>query len=676
MQQDIKTLKGVGDKTAQELNKLGIFTINDIIHFYPRDYEDWTNVQSIEEVYKSGKRGCIRVKIDSEVKRIFLSKGKTIFKVRGSDGQNNISIIFFNTVYMAISLTRIKNLLLFGTVSKNNFNEYQIYSPKISQNMGIFPIYSQTKNITSLKIKNSVKTALEKVQNSIEETLPSDILEKYNLCSLNFAIKNIHFPENKDKIEKAKRRLIFEEILIWQIGMSKIKNYVKQKTNIKIKKDFSDEFLFLLPFVLTKAQLRVINECTEDMLNTDGLAMSRLIQGDVGSGKTVVAAAVAYNAIKNGYQTAVMAPTEILSNQHYNTFNKIFQGMNINIGLLSGKLKGKKRKNLEDKIKNKEIDIVIGTHALISENLKFANLGLVITDEQHRFGVRQRMKLAEKGKNPHVLIMSATPIPRTLSMMIYGDLDISILDELPPGRKEVKTFCISPQKKERAFKFFKEIIKNGGQGYIVCPLIENSENEMFSTDDYKNTILNETFGGYTSEILHGRLSANEKEAIMKRFSCGEIQILVATTVIEVGVDVPNASIIIIENAERFGLSQLHQLRGRVGRGEKESYCVLISYSGTKDTKRRMQAMCSTNDGFFLAEEDLKIRGPGEIFGNKQHGIVGIKLAKALKDIKVIEDSKKAVREILSGNYLNQKSYQPIKEKIFSLINYAENHITI
>ncbi len=672
---DIKILRGLGEKTAEKLNKIGIYNIEDLIHFYPRAYEDWTALGSIKEIYESGNPGCMWIQASSTISKVRLANGKRLFKIQGSDGTDSLDIIFFNNYYVALNLVKNEKTLIRGNVTKKA-NRYEIISPKIYQNTEIRPIYAQTKFIHSERIKNLINQALKTIKRPLEETLPDFILKKYDLCSLDFAIKNIHFPKNLKDAETAKKRLIFEEVLVWQIAVSKIKNYVKRKTDIKISNSFCDEFLFLLPFMLTKAQTRVINECMEDMMDKNSLSMSRLIQGDVGSGKTVVAAAATYAVIKNGYQVAIMVPTEILSVQHYNTLNKIFQGTNINIALLSGKLRLKERKNLENKIKNKEINLVIGTHALMGENLEFAKLGLVVTDEQHRFGVKQRMRLAEKGQNPHVLIMSATPIPRTLSMMVHGDLDISILDELPPGRKEVQTFCVSPAKKERAFNFFKKIIKNGGQGYIVCPLIENSDSDMISVDEYKNKILKKVFAEYNAEILHGKLSRSDKEKIMQDFSSGKIQILVSTTVIEVGVDVPNASVIIIENAERFGISQLHQLRGRVGRGEKASYCILISSLNTKDTQRRMKALCSTNDGFLLAEEDLKIRGPGEIFGNKQHGMEEIKLAKTLKDIKLLEVSKKVAREILSGNYLKEDDFKIINWKVNRVINKTQNCLTI
>lgn len=676
MDADILRLKGVGPKSLVELNKMGVYTVKDIIHFYPRTYENWLNPKTIEEVYRSGMPGCIRIKKFSVTKVSQWNYPKMFAKLIGSDGESDIDILIFNNFHMIQKFIKGENALIFGSVEKNLLG-YKIVGPKISQKQVINPIYHQTKILSSKRIEGFVKLALELSQGNLEETLPESIRKKYSLCTLEFAIKNIHFPSSMQDIEIAKRRLIFEEIFIWQISMALIKNYVKHETDIKILNDYLDEFLFLLPFIPTNAQLRAIKECTKDMIYGNKLAMSRLLQGDVGSGKTVVAAALAYNIVRNGYQVAVMVPTELLSVQHYNTFSKILDGVQINIGLLSGKIKSSERKVLEDEIKTGKIDIIIGTHALISERLEFANLGLVITDEQHRFGVKQRTKLVEKGKNPHMMIMSATPIPRTLSMIMYGDLDISILDELPPGREIVKTFCVHSNKRERAFNFLKKIVDSGGQGYIICPCIEASEGNIASVNDYKAKILNKDFIGYNAEVLHGQMSTQERDNIMQKFIEGDLQILVSTTVIEVGVDVPNASIIIIENAERFGLSQLHQLRGRVGRGEKKSYCILISDTQSEETIRRFKAMCSTNDGFYLANEDLNIRGPGEIFGDKQHGLTELKLAKTLRDMDIVKDSKDAVREILSNGYdIPGDELKCIRNKVKKVVNSMEKRIVM
>ena len=671
--ENIGILNGVGPKSLAEFNKMGVYTIDSLIHFYPRAYVDWSNFKKIEEVYMLGSPGCIKVKIISNVNKFLYIRNPKIVKLKATDGENDLDIVFFNQFYSAVNLVLGKEAFLYGKVDKK-LGRYEIVSPKISKDSIIEPVYPQTRNITSKKIKNLIKAAIDTYKNELIETLPENIRKKYNLCSIQYAITNIHSPQNMAALEIAKRRLIFEELLVWQISMAMIKNYIRRKTDIVVLHDYTKEFLLLLPFIPTNAQTRAIKECMKDMMYGNGLAMGRILQGDVGSGKTVVAAALAYNIVKNGYQVAIMVPTEILSVQHYNTFSKIMNGMPINIGLLSGKLKSSERKKIEEKIKSGEIDIVIGTHALISDKIQFLNLGLIITDEQHRFGVKQRMRLAKKGNNPHTMIMSATPIPRTLSMVLYGDLDISILDELPPGRKLIETFLIDSSKRKRAFGFLKKIVDSGAQGYIICPAIqENEEVNLASIESYINKTLSEEFRGYTTEIIHGKMPTELRENVMQKFAEGSVRILISTTVIEVGVDVPNASLIIIENAERFGLSQLHQLRGRVGRGANKSYCILISDSKSKETISRLKALCNTNDGFYLANKDLDLRGPGEVFGTKQHGLVGFKLAKTSKDMAIVKDCKDAVKHILSNWSISEKSeLKYIKKKVMETIIALEN----
>jgi ATP-dependent DNA helicase RecG len=417
-----------------------------------------------------------------------------------------------------------------------------------------------------------------------------------------------------------------------------LKKGICVKTEVKLKKDYTDEFYFSLPFFPTNAQKKAILECIKDIMSSAERCMNRLLQGDVGSGKTVVAGALAYNIIKNGYQAAIMVPTEILANQHCETFKKIFSGMHINIELLTGSLKSKAHKEIRESIKEGKIDLLVGTHSLISESVEFKNLGLVVTDEQHRFGVGQRARLVSKGNNPHVLVMSATPIPRSLSLIIYGDMDISILDERPPNRQPVDTFVIDSAKKERMYGFIKKVLENKNQGYVVCPCAKESEAEnLLDVKNYKEELLkNHGFSKYSLEILHGKMKSQEKEKIMKDFLSGKIDLLICTTVIEVGVDAANACIIIIENAERFGLSQLHQLRGRVGRGKGKSYCILVSDSKSKDSISRFKVMATSNDGFYLSNEDLKIRGPGEFLGSRQHGNINFKLVNIIEDISTIK----------------------------------------
>lgn len=676
---DIEKLKGVGPKGILLFHKLGVYNVKDLLSLYPKTYENWNCVNKAEKLYTSGLCGCLKLKIVSRYKTVFLNNGSISYKVEGSDGENIVNIVFFNDKYTVRKLVLDEEFLVYGNITKNLYG-YQMICPKIKsflkQNMGLQPIYPQVKGLNSGKIKLIIKNLFASGI-KIDETLPNEIIKKYHLCYLEYAVRNIHFPENSFAIEEAKKRLIFEEILIWQISMSIIKKYSRQRTEIKITSDYTDEFLFLLPFTVTDAQMKSIKECTQDMLKDGNLSMNRLLQGDVGSGKTVVAAAVSYNVVRNGYQVAVMVPTELLAVQHYKTFKKIFYGMNIKIDLLSGKLKSSQKSEIKRSIESGESDIIIGTHALISEEIVFSNLGFVITDEQHRFGVKQRTKLIDKGKNPHILIMSATPIPRTLSLIIYGDLDISVIDELPPGRKEIKTFCINSSKRDRALNFLKDILIKGHQGYIVCANIEDSENNKTAVKSYCNKILKGIFDNFNIGIIHGKMPVQEREIIMCDFAEGKIQLLISTTVIEVGIDVSNASIVIIENAERFGLSQLHQLRGRVGRGTCESYCILISDSRSEDSIKRFKAMCSTNNGFKLANEDLALRGPGEIFGNKQHGLSGMVLTKDLNDMELLVNSKKAAEYILKEfNNSENSILNPLKIEVDSLVNYVRNKVVI
>ncbi|MBR2579137.1 MAG: ATP-dependent DNA helicase RecG, partial [Clostridia bacterium] len=549
---------------------------------------------------------------------------------------------------------------------KNNGRKYEIISPKVkgmeSEN-SIFPVYSQTSGITSNKIANFVRAALDMLPEHVAETLPQWILDKYNLCSYDFALKNIHFPKNKDDLRAARNRLVFDEFFIYQLGLGFIKKRSRITTDIKIKEDCTGEFYKFLPFELTNAQKRSINECVQDII-LGKYAMNRLLQGDVGSGKTAVAAAVSYLVAKNGYQVAVMAPTEILASQHYNTFCKFFKDTGLKICLACGSLRSKEKRRIQQEIELGFYDIIIGTHALISEKTIFKNLGLVVTDEQHRFGVNQRSVLVNKGISPHTLVMSATPIPRTLALIVYGDLDISVLDETLPGRQKIDTFRIDENKRLRALNFIKGIVDEGGQAYIVCAGIEENENDIIDVETYYDKMLSEIFEEKDVGILHGKMSANEKDEVMRRFIEGELKVLIATTVIEVGVDVGNARVIMIENAERFGISQLHQLRGRVGRSDKKSYCILVSDSKSRDSNQRFNAMTSSNDGFYLSEEDLKLRGPGDFFGTNQHGVPNIAIPTRYEDVYLVKQAQNAAVEFFgSGVDLNLPEFKFIKSKL-------------
>ena len=661
---DINKLKGVGTRSAQCLEKLGILSVGDLINFYPRAYEDWSNLSTFSAACGK-KEQCLRVKVVRECTGQRIRSGKMLYKVEVTDGTNIGEAVFFNNRFTPQSMKNGNFYILRGAV-KNTGKKYEIISPKV-KDVGIvdsiFPVYTQTSGITSNKISNFVKVALDMLPEHITETLPGWILDKYSLCSYDFALKNIHFPKNKEDLKKARDRLVFDEFFIYQLGLGFVKKQSRILTDVKIKENNTQEFYKFLPFELTNAQKRSIDECVEDMISGK-YAMNRLLQGDVGSGKTAVAAAVSYLVGKNGYQVAVMAPTEILASQHYNTFCKFFKNTDLRICLVCGSLRAKEKKRIQQEIEWGFYDIVIGTHALISEKTIFKNLGLVVTDEQHRFGVKQRSALINKGISPHTLVMSATPIPRTLALIVYGDLDISVLDEALPGRQKIDTFRIDEKKRTRALKFIEKIVNEGGQAYIVCAGIEENENDIVDVKTYYDKMLSDIFEESYVGILHGKMAPNEKDEIMERFIKGELKVLVSTTVIEVGVDVANARVIMIENAERFGISQLHQLRGRVGRSEKKSYCILVSNSKSKDSNQRFGAMISSNDGFYLSEEDLKFRGPGDFFGTNQHGVPNIGIPTKYEDIYLVKKAQNAALDLIdSGIDLTLPEFKFIKNKL-------------
>ena len=537
--------------------------------------------------------------------------------------------------------------MFYGKVTGNLFKR-EMNAPSFvpyTEQMKMMPIYSLTEGLSNKMVASAVEAGLHLTDDTVFDPLPADITEEYGLCHLNFALHNIHFPENQNALEAARKRLIFEELLTLQLGMLLLRNRNREESGVTVKDFDWSGFETLLPFALTGAQKRAIADCVEDFHQT--VPMNRLVQGDVGSGKTMVAAALSYLMAKNGYQTAMMAPTEILSEQHYRTFCKTFAQTGIRVCLLTGSLTKAVKEKETAKIAAGEYDVIIGTHALIQDSVQFDRLGLVITDEQHRFGVVQRSKLAAKGENPHLLVMSATPIPRTLGLIIYGDLDISVIDELPAGRQKIDTIAITGKKRERALHFIREKLDSGLQGYVVCPLIAGEEeSELKSVTGYAEALRNGPLKGCSIEVLHGKLKAKEKDAIMERFKQGQTQLLVSTTVIEVGVDVPNAVIMMVENAERYGLSQLHQLRGRVGRGSEKSYCILISDNTGEENKLRLKTLCETGDGFRIAEEDLKLRGPGDFFGARQHGLPDLKIADMAADMEVLKETQQLAKKIL------------------------------
>lgn len=655
----IQYIKGVGEKKAGLFNKLGIFCVRDLIEYYPRTYENRSVKKTVEQC-ESGETACIEATMVTPVKEHYVRKGMTLYKCDFSDGKTVIHVTIFNNKYLAAALKLYENYILFGTVERT-LTSAKMASPEIEKaenSKVIRPIYSATGRLNSKAIEKVVKTALESLER-FTETLPAEIRLEYKLVSLDFAIRQIHFPQDTESLEKARRRLIFEELLTLQLGLLKLKSRRRVRTQAIIKNDFSNEFFGLLPFKPTSAQERAIKECCADMAS--GYPMNRLLQGDVGSGKTAVAAGIIYTAVKNGWQCALMAPTEILAQQHYQTLCGMLENTGIRIQLLTGSTPKSEKRVIKEALIDGKTDLIIGTHALIQNDVEFSNLGLVITDEQHRFGVNQRASLAMKGNDVHTLVMSATPIPRTLALMIYGDLDISVLDELPPGRQPVRTDVVDSRYHKRIYAFIKKQIEAGNQAYIVCPLVDESETEnMISAEEYAEELSKNDFSGINIGLLHGKMKPAQKDNVMNAFAEGNIKLLVATTVIEVGVDVPAATVMVIENAERFGLSQLHQLRGRVGRGKEQSYCILVSDSKSDNARQRLKTMKDYSDGFKIADVDLKLRGPGDFFGNRQHGLPKLKIADMLEDIEVLKECRRCADEILAEDFnLDKPKYKAL-----------------
>lgn len=645
---DIKYLKGVGERRAAMLSRLGVSDVNALVRLYPRVYEDWSRIKSINEA-QIGEICCIKGIVGSPVRKNLIRKGLTLYKTEITDGSGIMGITIFNSRFAAEKLTEGDEFLFFGRVGGNLYRK-EMNSPEIEPAEGadrIRPIYPQTHGLNSKMIEKLVRTALTECRDELVDPIPLWLREKYCLMNLPDSLWNIHFPKSPDYLEEARRRLIFEELLILQLGLEKMRSQTQKNAGAIIERDFSEEYFSHLPFSPTGAQRRAVKEAMRDMMS--GRQMNRLLQGDVGSGKTAVAAALVYSAAKNSMQSALMAPTEVLTEQHYKTFLKLFDGCSINVELLTGSDTAAQKRRKKEALKAGEIDLLIGTHAIIQSDVEFKSLALVITDEQHRFGVEQRNALGEKGENPHLYVMSATPIPRTLALIIYGELDISILDELPPGRQKIETYAVTSELRQRAYNYVKKHLDAGRQGYIICPLVDEGESdtELASAVKYADELQRGDFRGYTVGLMHGKMKSADKKKVMESFSKGETQLLVSTTVIEVGVDVPNAVIMVIENAERFGLSQLHQLRGRIGRGQYKSTCILITDAKNDTAQRRMKVMETTTDGFKIADEDLKLRGPGEFFGSRQHGLPEMKIADMLEDRSTLEETQRAAKEIMA-----------------------------
>lgn len=665
----VRTLKGVGEKRAALYEKLGICTLLDLAEHYPRSYEDWSDPVLISGA-EPGVPCCVRGWAVNTPTAYRVRQGMTLYRFRVTDGYRSLQVTLFNNPYAAAKVRRGEEILLYGTVVSDG-KRAEMTSPQIEAVSAakIRPLYPLTEGLTNKMVETNVSAVLELLEKTgLPEILPEDVVASEGLCDRLTAIKNIHFPADHRAVEQARRRLIYEELFVLQLGLLRLKSRSRRLNGAVLKTDRTAEYTAGLPFTLTGAQRRAIADCIGDL--TGVCPMSRLVQGDVGSGKTAVAAGVAFSLIKEGWQAAMMAPTEILAEQHAATLQKLL-GDTVRVGLLTGAVPAAKRRALQADIADGKIDFVVGTHALISESVQFARLGLVITDEQHRFGVAQRAKLAAKGQDPHLLVMSATPIPRTLALILYGDLDVSVLDELPPGRQPVETFAVGTDKRERAYGYIRKHLDEGRQGFVVCPLVEEGEepSDLQSATELYDRLQSGPFRGYRLGLLHGRMKAAEKEAVMTAFAAGEIQLLVSTTVIEVGVDVPNAVIMAVENAERFGLAQLHQLRGRVGRGQHKSTCILISDNRGEDNLRRLSVMKATNDGFRIADEDLKLRGPGDFFGNRQHGLPQLKVADLLSDMPLLQRAQTRAAALLDAdpNLINHPALWQTVEHLFAQV---------
>ena len=644
LQDPVSILKGVGPRRQKQLSQLGIDTLEDLICHFPRGYQDRTKIRHIEDL-QIDEPACFQAMVMSTPYTNRIRKGLEVTKVKVADATGSLNLTFFNQTYTAEQLHYGESYIFYGTVSSDNFGRQMVSpvferledSPNLTRR--VMPVYPLTAGISNTVMASLVRQAMA-ICDTPEEVLPEAVRKAYEILPAHRAYEAIHFPGSMEEAELARRRMIFEEFFVFSAGLALVRASRELVKIAPYEKEDLTPFLSSLPFALTNAQSRAIGEIAQDLQK--GSPMNRLLQGDVGSGKTMVAAAAAYLAFQNGKQAAIMAPTEILAKQHFATFSKVLAPLGLEIALLTGSTTAAQKRQIKESIAAGNIHLVVGTHALLTQDTEFSSLGLVIADEQHRFGVSQRSALTKKADAPHVLVMSATPIPRTLALLMYGDLEVSVLDELPPGRQKVDTFLVDESYRARLNGFIRKQAGEGHQVYVVCPAVEEAEAmDLKAATLWAETLQQTVFPDLQVGLVHGQMKSSEKEAAMAAFSSGETDILVSTTVIEVGVDVPNATLMVVEDADRFGLSQLHQLRGRVGRGKDKSWCILVSSNKNAETQQRLKALCATTDGFRIAQEDLKLRGPGDFFGQRQSGLPVFRMASLGCDMQTLQLAQKA-----------------------------------
>lgn len=669
---NVRYIKGIGEVRAKALEKLGIVTLRDLVGYFPRRYEDRSVIYPIAQL-PIGEMACCQAMIAGHPTSRRITGGRTVVKVRAVDDTGVLDLTFFNQAYLQDRLHPGDSFIFCGRV-EGSLLRRQMTNPLMEpegqrQLTGqIMPVYPLTKGISQPALQKAVRQGLDACRTLLPDVLPDPVRREHQLCYVNYAYENIHFPASFEALAQAHRRLVFEELFLVTCGLQLLRSRRTDVAAPACRRVDMAPFYAALPFPLTAAQRSAIDDAIGDM--TAGRPMNRLCQGDVGSGKTMVAAGCVWFAAQSGWQSALMAPTEILARQHYESLTPLMARFGIRCALLTGSTRARERREILAGLADGSIGLCIGTHALLTEDVQYGRLGLVITDEQHRFGVAQRSALGQKAEHPHMLVLSATPIPRTLALIIYGDLDVSVIHELPPGRQQVDTFCVDERYRLRLNGFIRKQVKEGHQVFIVCPLVgENDQlpDERKAVTAYARTLQEKTFPDLRLAVLHGKMKPKEKESVMAAFAAGEADILVSTTVVEVGVDVPNATLMVVENAELFGLSQLHQLRGRVGRGKAKSYCVLVAQGGGEETKRRLKALTETNDGFRIAEEDLKLRGPGDFFGRRQHGLPSLQIADLNCDMQLLHEAQDAAKALLTEDEtLTAPEHRTLKQRIDEL----------